>query len=131
MRIILGVEGREEAAKQNEVCQAKTAPSGKRMILPIKKMDKTIKYIIFGGISLVIVGLSVGGGYWLGYSAEWDKGSKVGYLDGYNRGYRVAFADGKVVGNKEGNQYGFLKGINDAKVFVIEHTKGKMIWQDQ
>jgi hypothetical protein len=117
-------------SRQKEITQ-----STKMAIFSIRSMSRITKYILVSGISLLIIGLSVGGGYWRGYSTYWDEGVNVGYLDGYNQGYRAGVYAGKIGGKTDGWNDGYQTGVSqgeiNAKNYIIDHTKGRIKWTSQ
>jgi len=95
-------------------------------------MGEKLKLITIIGISIVVIALSIGGGYWAGYSngnsTGWISGNMTASADAYKKAYDEGHDIGLNDGKKDAFSYWQSKGIEDAKSYIIEHTKGRIEW---
>ena len=98
-------------------------------------MGKKSKRILIIGIAVLVTAFSIVSGYWAGYSAGnsagWISGNVTGndesFKKAYDEGHDVGFNDGK----RDAFEYWRIKGIEDARSYIIEHTKGRIKWPNQ
>jgi hypothetical protein len=98
-------------------------------------MSKKSKRILIIGIVALVTAFSIVGGYWAGYSAGNSAGWISGNVTGKDESFKKAYDEGHDIGFKDGKKDAFAqgqaKGIEDAKRYIIEHTKGRIKWPDQ
>jgi hypothetical protein len=68
-------------------------------------MGKKLKLILIIGIPVLVIALSVCGGYWFGYGSGKDVGHNEGFISGNTTGY----------------EKGYVSGYDNGKEFVVTH----------
>jgi len=98
-------------------------------------MSKRSKRILIIGIVVLVIAFFVGGAYWAGYSAGNSAGWISGNVTGSDESFKKAYDEGHDIGFNDGKKDAFVywqtKGIEDAKRYIMDHTKGRIKWPDQ